>query len=62
MIPTFVRFKDLRERGIVPNWPTLRRWVEECDFPPGRLLGPNSRVWTKDEIEAWLESRPVERA
>ncbi|MBV8112331.1 MAG: AlpA family phage regulatory protein [Hyphomicrobiales bacterium] len=58
---SFVRFKHLKERGIVPNWPTLARWVRERDFPPGRLLGPNTRVWTETEIEVWINSRPTRR-
>ena len=24
----YLRFADLKERGIVNNWMTLRRWVE----------------------------------
>ena len=29
-------------------------------FRLGRLLGPGTRVWTEDEINEWLASRPVE--
>jgi hypothetical protein len=52
------RFRDLKEAGIVKNWVTLKRWIEKHGFPPGRLLGPNTRVWTEAEIEAWFLSRP----
>jgi hypothetical protein len=55
----WVRFKDLRAAGIVGNWPQLLRLVSEQNFPPGRYLGASTRVWAVDEIEAWLESRPV---
>jgi hypothetical protein len=48
----YVRFKDLNEMGIVNNWTTLRRWIKAGAFPPGRMIGPNSRAWTKDEIVA----------
>lgn len=53
------RFKDLQERRIVKCRPTLHRWIKQHGFPPGRLIGPNSRAWTSTEILAWLDSRPV---
>jgi predicted DNA-binding transcriptional regulator AlpA len=55
----YLRFRELRARGLVNNWVTLNRWVQEQGFPPGRLLGPNTRVWTEAEIEAWVASRPI---
>jgi predicted DNA-binding transcriptional regulator AlpA len=54
----FYRFRDLKAMGIVNCWPTLSRWVARNNFPPGRLLGPNTRVWLVEEVEAWLASRP----
>ena len=59
-IPTILRFSDLRARGLVSNWVTLRRWIQHQGFPPGRKLGPNTRVWTGDEISEWLADRPVD--
>ncbi|MER9588543.1 AlpA family phage regulatory protein [Mesorhizobium australicum] len=59
MTPKLLRFSDLKECGIVGNWPQLRRLVDKNGFPPGRLLGENSRFWTEPEIDAWLESRPL---
>jgi predicted DNA-binding transcriptional regulator AlpA len=58
---TLLRFKHLKDRHIVENWPQLKRLVETQNFPPGRLLGLNSRAWTEAEIEAWLEARPISR-
>jgi predicted DNA-binding transcriptional regulator AlpA len=55
---TFLRFKDLKARGIVGNWPTLLRWIKDEGFPPGRYLAPNTRAWSEAEIEAWLAARP----
>ena len=52
-----LRFPDLKARGIVNNWMTLRRWIEREGFPPGKKIGPNTRAWTEAEIEAWLQSR-----
>jgi predicted DNA-binding transcriptional regulator AlpA len=54
-----LRFSDLKRRGIVRNWPTLKLWIEREGFPPGIKLGPNSRAWPEDEIQAWLASRPA---
>jgi hypothetical protein len=34
------RFGDLKAMGVVSNWPTLLRWIEKENFPPGRRLGP----------------------
>ena len=60
MQPTsLVRFFDLKARGIVRNRVTLANWVRKQGFPPGRMIGPNSRAWTEREIEQWLESRPT---
>jgi predicted DNA-binding transcriptional regulator AlpA len=53
-----LRFGDLEERNIVPNRTTLKLWVEKEGFPPGRLLGPATRVWTEEEIHDWFLSRP----
>jgi hypothetical protein len=64
-LPTFIRMKELKERGIVRNWPQLKDLQERAGFPLGRLLGDSnshSRVWTEDEIADWLESRPVDPA
>jgi Prophage CP4-57 regulatory protein (AlpA) len=54
------RFRDLQERGIVNSWPQLKRLQTLHDFPLGRMLSPNTRAWTEEEIDAWLASRPVE--
>jgi hypothetical protein len=56
---TFLRFADLRRRGIITSWPMLKRRTEHDGFPKGRMLGPNTRVWTEEEIEGWLASRPA---
>ncbi|MER8644686.1 AlpA family phage regulatory protein [Mesorhizobium sp. M1252] len=58
-LPKLLRFADLKERGIVCSWPQLKRLVDKNGFPPGRMLGENSRFWTDSEIDIWLASRPV---
>lgn len=54
-----LRFRDLQERRIVASWPQLRNLLRSQNFPPGRMIGVNTRAWTEDEIDAWIESRPV---
>jgi predicted DNA-binding transcriptional regulator AlpA len=54
-----LRFADLKAAGIINSWPMLRRRMERDGFPPGRLLGPNTRAWPEEEIERWLASRPT---
>jgi predicted DNA-binding transcriptional regulator AlpA len=54
-----LRFRDLKDRGIVNSWPMLRRRIERDGFPLGRMLGPNTRAWTETEVEEWLKSRPT---
>ena len=55
----WIRFAELKARGIVDSWPMIARRVERDGFPPGRTLGPNTRAWSESEIEQWLNSRPV---
>jgi hypothetical protein len=55
----WLRFTDLQARGLVNSWPALKRKVETQGFPPGALLGPNTRAWDLAEIEAWEASRPT---
>ena len=54
-----LRFPDLKDAGIVDNRATLYRWIKLYGFPKGVLLGPNTRAWSQDEIDAWLRSRPI---
>ena len=56
---TLLRFRNLKDRGIVNSWPQLKRLQELHGFPLGRLLSPNVRVWTEEEIDAYIASRPV---
>jgi hypothetical protein len=58
MLPSkLLRFKDLTCVGIT-NWVTLKRRVERDNFPPGRYLGENTRVWDLDEVTRWWDNRP----
>ena len=57
----FYRFSDLVALGIIRNRVTLARWVRDRGFPPGRLIGPNTRVYDRGDVEAWLAARPSRR-
>ena len=52
-----LRFKDLQARRIVTNRVTLKNWIDKHDFPSGVKLGPNTRAWSEDEVEAWIQAR-----
>jgi predicted DNA-binding transcriptional regulator AlpA len=60
-LPVFVRYPDLVAAGVVANWTTLIRLIDEEGFPPGILIGSNTRAWRADLVEAWLTSRPTAR-
>jgi predicted DNA-binding transcriptional regulator AlpA len=53
-----LRFSDLKQRKICNNWSTLRRLVDNCDFPRGFLLGPCQRAWYESDVAQWIENRP----
>ena len=52
-----LRYHDLVARKIVMNRMTLKRWIDGQGFPPGFMLGPNSRAWPENEVDAWLAAR-----
>ncbi len=60
-LPRFIRFRDLRNSGIVDNWPQLLKLIEEYGFPPGVLLSANIRAWEIDAVNRWIANRPIER-
>ena len=55
----YLRFADLKARGVVRNWTTLGRLVREQGFPAGTRVGAQTRAWEEAEVEAWLESRRI---
>ena len=61
MAVLYLRYADLVERQIVSNRQTLHRWIRDYGFPAGVLLGPNSRAWDADLVDAWCASRAAER-
>jgi predicted DNA-binding transcriptional regulator AlpA len=57
----FLDYSDLKERGVAPSRMTHKRMIDNEGFPPGRLISPNRRVWTEEEVEEWLVARPTAR-
>ena len=55
----YIRYRDLKQRGLVNSRATLKFWIERDSFPPGRMVGRNTRAWTEQEIDQWLQSRPT---
>jgi predicted DNA-binding transcriptional regulator AlpA len=58
-LPTYVRFRDLQQAGIVNSWEQLSNLIEDYDFPPGILLSPKARAWDIEDIQRWLARRPI---
>jgi hypothetical protein len=60
-MPSYVwlRFHDLKARGIVANRVTLKSWIEKYGFPAGTRLGPNTIGWRDDVVAEWERSRPT---
>jgi hypothetical protein len=56
-IPNYLRFADLKARGIVNNWVTLQNWINHEGFPPGILVGPKIRIFAEPLVQAWLDAR-----
>jgi predicted DNA-binding transcriptional regulator AlpA len=58
----YLRFEDLRARGIFNNRETLRRWIRDHGFPPPIRLGPNTVAWPAKAVQAWLDARETVEA
>jgi len=57
-LPELASFNDMRRANVVKNRVTLARWIANQGFPPGFLIGPNSRRWDKASIIEFVNSRP----
>ena len=54
-----LRFRDLVALGVVCTRPTLQSWIKHRGFPPGRMVGANTRVWAESDVQAWLDQQPT---
>ena len=53
---TSYRMRDLPQRtGLGKSY--LYREIKEGNFPPGRLIAPNVRIWSEEEIDAEMQRR-----
>jgi predicted DNA-binding transcriptional regulator AlpA len=55
----YLRYADLEACGIVNNRVNLQNWIRKYGFPPGQMIGPNTRLWAEADVKAWLASRPT---
>jgi predicted DNA-binding transcriptional regulator AlpA len=55
----WIRFKDIRDAGIAASWRQLANLIRDAGFPTGKMIGPNTRAWPLEEVEAWLAARPI---
>jgi predicted DNA-binding transcriptional regulator AlpA len=60
-IMKLIRYPDLVEKGVVNSRMTLKRLIDVHGFPTGRLVTPNSRAWTEQEVDEWIAGRPTAR-
>ena len=51
-----LRRKDVLDRFKISRT-TLNNWIEAGDFPRPISLGPNTRAWLEDEIDAVIRER-----
>jgi predicted DNA-binding transcriptional regulator AlpA len=56
-----IRYTDLVAKGVVNSRMTLKRLIDNQDFPPGILVTPNSRAWDESEVDTWIAARPAAR-
>jgi predicted DNA-binding transcriptional regulator AlpA len=53
-VSKYLRYADLVTLGIVRNRSTLDNWIRLRGFPPGRLVGGTTRLWTEREVLEWV--------
>jgi predicted DNA-binding transcriptional regulator AlpA len=53
----FLRFKQLKEMGIVGDYQTLEDLVEKHGMPRGFKLSHKVLLFDEDEVLAWLETK-----
>ena len=56
-LPTFCRFRDLSDAGLVSSWVQLKRLIDDEGFPSGFKLSANIRVWDVAAVRAWIEAK-----
>jgi len=54
----FLRLHEVEDRTGL-SAPTIWRREKKGEFPRRRQLGPQIVAWLEDEIDQWIESRPL---
>jgi predicted DNA-binding transcriptional regulator AlpA len=60
LVPKILRQRDLETLNISKSDTQTKYLQREHSFPLGRLLSPNIRGWTEQEVADWLAARPVD--
>jgi predicted DNA-binding transcriptional regulator AlpA len=60
MTEGFLYYADLVRLRLIKSRMQLSRRIKHDGFPAGRLLSRNCRGWMREEIQAYIDSRPVE--
>jgi hypothetical protein len=55
------RYRDLKDARIVNSRMTLKRLIDSGRLASGRLISPNVRAWTDEEIDALITNAPTAR-
>jgi len=50
-MPIWLQMKDLKEMGRVSGWTEARRQISKGLLPAPYEVGPQKRIWRKDEID-----------
>lgn len=60
--PRFLRYSDLRERGIRWSRKHIHDLEREAKFPKRVRIGENSIAWIESEIDGYIAERIAARA
>jgi hypothetical protein len=56
-LPTYVRFADIKEAGILSDYTTLQDYIARRGFPHPFRLSRKTVVWDLAAILKWIESQ-----
>ena len=56
--PQLLRVKQVTSLVCVSR-STLYSWIDQGRFPRPKQIGPRAVAWSREAIEAWIETRPT---